>query len=152
MKKILCGILAAALCLSLGACGGDKKAADFVPADTAKALMDGGAFSESLTEIDKATACTLYGIDEAAVKDSAVYGSTGATAEEVAVFTFAGSDDAKTALTALETRVSDRKDALKDYQPAEISKLDGAIVEARGGSVLLVVASDYDAARKALGE
>ena len=152
MKKILSGFLAAVLCLSLTACGGDKKEAALVPADTAKALMDGGAFSESLTEIDKATACTLYGIDEATVTDSAVYGSTGATAEEVAVFTFDNSDDATAALTALETRVTDRKDALKDYQPAEITKLDGAITEARGNSVLLVVASDYDAAKKALGE
>ena len=39
---------------------------------------------------------------------------------------------------------------LESYQPDEVSKLDSAIVEQRGNSVLLAVAADADAAQKAL--
>lgn len=39
---------------------------------------------------------------------------------------------------------------LESYQPDEVSKLDSAIVEQRGNSVLLAVAADAEKARAAL--
>ena len=92
----------------------------------------------------------LYGIDESTVTGSAVYGSTGATAEEVAVFTLTDETAAQAAKTALETRVADQKTARESYLPAEIVKLDAAIIEQRGSSVLMVVAADAEAAQNAL--
>ena len=142
MKKILSGLLAAVLCLSLAACGG-KEETPFDPAADAKTLLDSGAFTDGLEEIDRDIACTLYGIDETTVSDCAVYGSTGATAEELTIFTFSNHDDAGTALTALQNRVADRKEALAGYQPDEVTKLEGAVTQARGNSVLLVIAADY---------
>ena len=140
--------LAAALVLVLCACGG--AAEPFDPASTAGALLDSGAFSENLEQLDQDVACMLYGIDEATVTGSAVYGSTGATAEELAVFTLTDEAAAQAAKTALETRVADQKAVLESYQPAEIVKLDAAIVEQRGSSVLMVVAADAEAAQAAL--
>lgn len=141
--------LAAALALVLCACGGGA-AEPFDPASTASALLDSGAFSENLEQLDQDVACMLYGIDESTVTGSAVYGSTGATAEELAVFTLTDEAAAQTAKTALETRVADQKAVLESYQPAEIVKLDAAIVEQRGSSVLMVVAADAEAAQAAL--
>ena len=70
MKKFLLVLCSAALCLSLSACGG--KTAEFFPAKDAAALLNAeGAFATALTQIDQATACALYGIDEAAVTASA---------------------------------------------------------------------------------
>ena len=142
--------LAAAMTLVLCACGGGGAAEPFDPASTASALLDSGAFSENLEQLDQDVACMLYGIDESTVTGSAVYGSTGATAEEVAVFTLTDETAAQAAKTALETRVAAQKTALESYLPVEIVKLDAAIIEQRGSSVLMVVAADAEAAQAVL--
>ena len=53
-------------------------------------------------------------------------------------------DAAAAALDGLEARVADQKAVLESYQPDEVSKLDSAIVEQRGNSVLLAVAADAE--------
>lgn len=147
-KKLLLPLV---LLLLLCACGGGGgKSAEFDPAATADALLESEAFSEVLTPIDQDIACTLYGIDEDTVTGSAIYGSTGATAEEIAVFTFADADGAAAGKAALETRISEQKIALENYQPAELVKLDAVLMEQRGNSVLMVVAADREAAEAAL--
>lgn len=146
MKKSLSVITCAALTLSLSACGGgggDPSAAFDPSADAQTLLETSGVFGETLEAIDQATACALYGIDEATVTSSAVYVSPGTTAEELAIFAFSSSEDAETATTALGYRVEDRKEELEDYLPDELPKLDKAVVETRGASVLLVIAADY---------
>ena len=102
MKKILSGIVFAVLCLSLTACGG--KTAEFSPAQDAAELREAdGAFTTALTQIDQATACALYGIDEATVTASAVYASP-SSAEELAIFTL----DSDTGLCTSVERVDIR--------------------------------------------
>lgn len=141
MKKILSGIVFAVLCLSLTACGG--KTAEFSPAKDAAELREAeGAFTTALTQIDQATACALYGIDEATVTASAVYASP-SSAEELAIFTLDSDEAAQAALAALGYRVEDRLEELEDYMPEEMDKLKDAVIEKRGSSVLLVIASDY---------
>ncbi len=142
MKKVLSVILSGARALSLPACGGGETAFD--PAADAKTLLESGAFSEALVEIDQTTACALYGIDEATVTGSAVYGATGC-AEELAVFTFSDEDAAQAGAKQLGYRVEDRKEELADYMPGELPKLEKAVVETRGSSALLVIAADYAA-------
>ena len=150
MKKFLTLGAALALALALTACsGGGKTAADYDPAAASRALLDSGAFSETLEALDADLVPGLYGL-ETAPDEAAVYTSTGATAEEVAVLRFADQAAADAALTALETRVADQKEACQDYLPAEIPKLEQAIVKESGKTVLLVVASDYDKAQSAL--
>ncbi len=141
MKKFLSVFISAALVMSLAACGGGETAFD--PAADAKTLLETeGVFSEAMTEIDRSTACALYGMDESTVTDSAVYGATGC-AEELAIFTLSDETAAQAAATQLGYRVEDRKEGLADYMPAELPKLDKAVVETRGNSVLLVIAADY---------
>ena len=153
MKKTACTllILAGALGLILSACGSPQTGAKvFDPATTAQALLDSSAFSEALEPLD---ATLIYDqLDGDALTGSAVYASTGATAEEIAVLSLTDEDAAKAALAVLQGRVDSQKEVLRDYQPNEISKLDKAILERRGSTVLLVVAADADAAQKALDE
>ena len=139
--------LALTFVLLLCACGGETP---YEPAATADALLESGAFSEHLESIDQDVACLLYGLDESTVTDSAVYGSTGATAEELAVFTLTDEEAAEAARAALETRISDQRAAYESYIPEEVTKLDVAILDIRGSSVLLVVAADIEAAEAAL--
>lgn len=150
MKKFLSVLCVAILCIALAACGG-KEAAPFDPENDAKALMDtSGVFSGALTEIDQATACALYGMDESTVTASAVYGST-TSAEELAIFTFSDETAAQAAGELLGYRVEDRKDELENYLPDELPKLDKAVVEVRKNSALLVIAADYSGVDTFLG-
>jgi hypothetical protein len=66
------------------------------------------------------------------------------------VLVFTSADKAQTAKGALEDYVQSQIDANTDYRPAEIPKLEGALVDIRGETLLLVVANDLDAAKGAL--
>lgn len=156
MKTMLMRLIPAALtlCLTLTACGGDngdsQAAGAFDPAAAAQALMDSGAFTETLEAVDADVAAALYGVDAADITDCAVYTSLSAGAEEIAVLVMANETSATAALEGLEKRVADQKAALESYQPDEVAKLDNAILEQRGSSVLLAVCADADAARAAI--
>lgn len=150
MKKFLSVFLSGVLILSLAACG-EKAPAAFDPAKDAQSLLDEiGVFAEALEPVDQATACALYGIDEATVTASAVYMANATSAEELAIFSLADEEAAQAAATQLGYRVDDRIEELTSYLPGEVPKLEGAMVETRGSSVLLLVCSDYDGAKKVL--
>ena len=151
MKSLLIRLMPAALlCLALTACGGGGAVGQtpYDPETAAQALLDSGAFSDALDTVDQDTAAALYGIDADTITGSAVYTSLSAGAEEIAVLVLTDEDAA--ALDGLEARVADQKAVLESYQPDEVSKLDSAIVEQRGNSVLLAVAADAEKARAAL--
>lgn len=156
MKTMLLRLIPAALtlCLTLSACGGDsggsQTAGAFDPDAAAQALLDSGAFTETLEEVDADVATMLYGVDAADITDCAVYTSLSAGAEEIAVLVMADETAASAAMDGLEKRVADQKAALESYQPDEVAKLDNAILEQRGSSVLLAVCADADAARAAI--
>lgn len=143
MRKLPFVILLFALAATLAACGGGEQAKPF-RTDMVQSLLTSGAFSEELEPIDTEVACALYGIDPDTVQECAVYGSTGATAEEAAFFLLTDEASAQAALKQLGYRVEDRTADLASYLPLEVPKLEKAVLEQRGASVLLVIAADYD--------
>lgn len=156
MKRLQAGIVCAVLLAQLTACAsnGDHEAASeppFEPAAAAETLLDSEAFTDELTEIDKTTACTLYGIDETSVTTCAVYASP-AGAEELAVFAFADESAAETGTECLENRIADRTEELTDYMPDELPKLEKAQVKRRGKTALMVIANDYTPIQDYLGK
>lgn len=157
MKKLLHMTLVLALLLGLSACakGGDNDAPPLYGTYHVAALVEAGAFSEELEELDGDTAFVLYrfsdyGLSREDLKECAVQRSAGATCEEGAVLVFADADKAKTAADALKAYIQNQIDANEDYRPAEIPKLEGAMVDQREESLLLVVANDLEAAKDAL--
>ncbi len=153
MKKIAVML---ALTLALTACGGGAGNSDRYEAAQTAAMAEAGAFSEELEEVDADTAFALYrlagaGLSRDDLKECAVLRSAGATCEEGAVLVFASADQAEAAQGALEDYVQSQIDANTDYRPAEIPKLESALVDRRGETLLLVVASDLDAAKGAVG-
>lgn len=152
MKKILHMALALSLALALAACGGKEE--KYTTGDV-QAMVDAGAFSEELEELDGDTAFLLYkladyGLDEGDVKKCAVLRSAGATCEEGAVLVFASADQANTAVDALSSYIDGQITANEDYRPGELPKLEDALISRRGETVLLVVAGDIDAAKQAV--
>ena len=157
MKKLLHMTLVLALLLGLSACakGGDNDAPPLYGTYDVAALVEAGAFSEELEELDGDTAFMLYKLADydlkrEDLKDCAVQRSAGATCEEAAVLVFTSADKAKTAKGALEDYVQGQIEANTDYRPAEIPKLEEALVDVRGETLLLAVANDRDAVDQTL--
>lgn len=155
MKKAVCGLMACVLLL--GACVGCgqkemKKEFSFPAALTTQTLLDSGAFSERLEELDPDIAVMLFCLngDVSEYEGSKVYYSTGATAEIAAVISVRDESKVPEVEEALKAWVNSQIEAEKDYRPAEVPKLENAIVESRGFTVLLVVAADAAKATEAI--
>ena len=112
--------------------------------------MESGAFTDALDTLDRDTTAMLYGLTADDILECAVYTSLSAGAEEIAVLTMKDADSAAAALDRLEARVADQKAVLESYQPEQVAKLDSAILEQKGNSVVLVVAADSQLARSVL--
>ena len=150
MKKLCAAGVLAALLLLLCACGGGAKE---LPLDTvSEQLLDSGAFSDILSPVGKNIAAMIYGVEETLVESSAVYWSTGATAEELALFKAQDEKGAAQLLAAAQTRLEEQKEAFSVYVPAEVAKLDTAVLAQSGPYVICVVAEDAARATQVLGE
>lgn len=151
MRKLMSlAVAAAMLCMALCACG--AKQAPFEPQETAKTLLEtSGVFSEELEQLDRAVLDAFYGIEESdGVTEAASYCSTGATAEEVTVLSFAGEKEAQAFQEKALVHIDAQKEANEGYRPQEIPKLDQARVEQREASLLILVCADQTAAEAAL--
>lgn len=148
MKKLLSVLLL--LCLTLTACG-DKGGGAYDAEGATEALLYSGAFSLALEEVPAEALYDFsgYGLDTDKLTEAKAYAASG-FAEQVSVTVWKSADDAKAAVAAFGDYLQDMKDMNADYAPEEVGKLDRAIMEQRGSSVLLVVAADEAAAKAAV--
>lgn len=145
MKKLTVFLLAA--CLALPLCGCGKKTALDGEALVSE-LLEKAQFTDSLDRLDDKTVPVLYGVDAADYTAAIVYAGTGATAEEIAVFTCADEAAAGRVLTAVQARVNSQIEAYKNYGPADTLMLQDAVVRQSGVYVVMVVCGDSDTAAK----
>jgi len=124
----------------LTACGKTGEQAPYQAAD-AKALVDAGAFSGSMTEVDNKVVPLLYGLEEDTIAECSCYtaSNTSVSADEVAVFVMEDADGASAALEACKQRVEAQIDVCKDYCPDQVPRLEKAVILQRGNTVLLAV-------------
>ena len=146
-------ILAAALCLLLGACSSpaESETTALDPETATQAVLDSGAFSVELTELDAAMLYDFsgYGLDDSTLTASKAYSASG-FAEQVSVTVWKDEASAQAAVDMFKTYLEDMAATYKDYAPAEVPKLENAVLEQRGTSVLLAVANDADAVKTAV--
>lgn len=154
-KRLAAAVLAGTVLLACASCASRDEAQSSAPID-AVALADSLAgtvpFVDQMTPLELDAAVNVYGIDSAAVSAGKAYVSTGATAEEVAVFTAADAGQVETVRAALEKRVEDQKVAYTNYQPQEMTKLSDPVIETRGDTVILCVSDDNSAALSVIDE
>ena len=165
MKKKLCILLIAAMILSVAAvlygCGkspGETGTPEEEnPYNTiidagvlAEYLFDNITFADELTEVDDDIAYEIYGIDKNAVKDISVYMSTGATAEEIAVFTVSDDEEALLVSAAMSSRIEQQKSGFENYVPEEIPKLESAVITEIDSAVIMIVCNDTSEADTAI--
>ena len=157
MKKLMCTLLALACVLGLTACGGASGTEGRTPftADDVQAILDAGACSEELEELDMDTAWMLfkladYGLERDSLTDGVYHRSAGGTCEEVALLIFDSHESGQKAMEALADYVTAQIEANKDYRPADIPKLEAAWRIQAGNTVLLAVVNDLEAAQGAV--
>ena len=152
MKRLFCGALVCLLLLSGCGAPGSAAVTAFDPEETTQAVLDSGAFSEQLEKLDPDLIALLFGLpgDPTQYEGSALYYSTGATSEAAAVIHVSDKSQTASVESALEQWVELQIEATRNYQPAEVEKLEHAILETREDTVLLVVAADWETAEKAI--
>ena len=152
MKKRTWAALACSLlCLPvllLSGCG--KTETNLNVQEAADKIKSAVTFQDTMTALPDASFDRTYSIDAGDLKSKAVYVSSGATAEEIAVIEATDEAAAKKVKAAVDQRIADQKESFKDYVPAELTKLNDPVVEASGRYVLMCVCDQPEQARQAI--
>lgn len=157
VTRITLGILLFSMAL-LAACASEKPQEETTTefsldiTEVNQAVLDSGVFEDELASIDTSYSEMLMGIAASDYTAAVIYGSTGATAETVAVFETDGSDSAAALQEKCEAYVTRQTQSYADYKPAEVDKLEHAVIKSSGRYVILCVAKDYDNAEKLISE
>ena len=144
-KTVLAGAL---LCTVLTGCGSSAEAP--APADAIKSLQSELTFTDQMTDLDSEGACRFYDLDATLVADSAAYVGSGATAESLAAFTAKDSDSADQLVEALGAFVDGWIEGYSSYKPEEVPKLESAVIDRQGETVVFCVTDDNAAAKDAV--
>lgn len=142
MKKYLYTIIFMLTSLTLSACGAKDTKINIE--ELSSDLISNVKFEDEMTQISEQTVESLYNINYAVLQQ--VYISSGATAEEIAIFELKDENDADKALEAVKQRIEVQKQDFKTYIPKEVLKLDHAIVKKLGRYVIVCVSGDEDEA------
>lgn len=148
MKKILALTLVLALFIAVAGCGSKTAAVDVDVAALAADLASADIFDDIVSDLPAELAPHYYSYDDGDVVECALYQSTLAAAEDVFVAKCADAAAAERVKTACEGRIAEQKTAYESYVPAEIPKLNAAILQVSGCYVIFVVCSDTAAAQQ----
>ncbi|MCI1954872.1 MAG: DUF4358 domain-containing protein [Oscillospiraceae bacterium] len=147
MKERIVCVIAAALLLFAAGCA-KREAVNADAGAVADEIVKSVTFRDQMSPIAQKTIVKNYGLDAADVTKAKAYESTGATAEEAAVFEAKDEAAAERVKKAAQGRVEDQKSAFQDYQPKEMAKLKNPLLIQSGRYVVLVVADDTSGAKK----
>lgn len=151
------------LALGLAACGDkendDKNAKTDEPVKNEKevdiekvanSLLSGITFKDQMTKIDEDIFINLYGIEEDDIDESVAYTSTGATAEEIAIFKAENKKAASNIEKQCNLRVETQKTGFENYQPAELAKLSNPVIKKYDTYVAICISDDSPKAEQIL--
>jgi len=122
MKKLVFGLAAVMMCVSLAGCGG--KAVDIN--ELASALSSDGKFAEQLTEVSSDIAEKRYMISDGEVEECVSYTGTPAVVDEITIFKTSDTESVKE----------------KAEQHIEKQKTTYCVVETVGDYVIVCVSED----------
>lgn len=103
-------------------------------------------FDDMMTKVPSASVIKIYGLPSEYCGDCAIYVSTGATPEELAVFEVNDSCTADVIIEATNARIAKQTEGYSSYAPKEVPKLDSAVVYSGSGFVVVCVSADNAAA------
>lgn len=153
MKRIAASATAILMALTLfSGCSQTGSKTITAPTDeVAQKLMDSLSFEYPLNQLPEDAANRLYKLDGEILEEQAVYvGTGGALADEVSVWRVKDEKDAKTVQEAAEKRVENQKASFQDYVPEEMPKLEKAVIQVDGDTIILCVSSDPEKAKEVI--
>lgn len=105
-------------------------------------------FDDMMTKVPSASAKSSYGLPSDYDGGCAIYVSTGATPEELAVFEVNGSCSSDEIIEAANARIAKQAESYSSYAPKEVPKLDSAVVYSGSGFVVVCVSADNSSAER----
>ena len=111
----------------------------------AKSIYEGVKFDDELAKLDSEAVKYLYGIEDGI--SAVVYIGSGATAEEIAVFDAGDDAGGEMLQKTVEKHITDQIESYRNYVPAEVARLEKAVIVREGRYVLLCVTDDTAAAK-----
>lgn len=105
-------------------------------------IMGNIKFEDELNKMDNDTVSKLYDINN--TTSQLVYMSSGATAEEIAIFEFKDKEECKKALEKANKRIEEQKQNFQDYMPKEMKKLENAIIKNKNKYLIVCVTNSQD--------
>lgn len=114
-------------------------------------LQEGLEFEDVMQSLDSDIAMSLYNLTDEQVSDCHMIGSTGATAEEIAVFKIKeGQEEAVE--NACGERIEAQKAVFENYVPKEMEKLSKPVMVAEGDTMIVVVCNDAEKAAELIDD
>ncbi len=154
MKKIMACLALAGMIFTFAACGaassGDTTPSNEIvaqntvsgPSEILDVLAKEVPFEDHMSTVDGETAIGRYGVDDNYTGECALYISTTATPEEVAVFKMDDSHDAAYFEGVAESYLANQKANYANYAPEHMPKLDSAVVGSYGDYFVVCVSAD----------
>ncbi len=154
MKKIIAILLALLLVFSFSACNSDTKPEEAVTEKTEISertadewisfIAENVPFDDTMTSVGAEQAKAVYGIfeEDGYNGDCALYISTMATPEEVAVFKADENMSLDDIYKKMEERIGSQTASYSDYAPTEVPKLESAVIKIIGDTIILAVTAD----------
>lgn len=153
MKRIAASAAAILMALTLfSGCSQTGSKTITAPTDeVAQKLLDSLSFEYPLNQLPEDAANRLYKLEGEILEEQAVYvGTGGALADEVSVWRVKDEKDAKTVQEAAKKRVENQKASFQDYVPEEMPKLEKAVIQVDGDTIILCVSSDPEKAKEVI--
>lgn len=147
MKKFLALLLCAAFVMAFAACGAKEEAVEIDVTALAAELAAADIYDDILSEVPAAAASRFYGYEEGDVTACALYQSTAAAAEEVFVAQCVSEEALAAVKAGVEARIEEQIASYESYVPAEVPKLNDALVITEGLYLIFVVSADSAGAR-----
>ncbi|NLK39407.1 MAG: DUF4358 domain-containing protein [Clostridiales bacterium] len=111
-------------------------------------LLSSVSYDDELSLLDDEAALNLYGIEESAIVEGVVYVGTAATVEEIAIFRAVDEETVDDIIARYNDRINLQRTVYADYRPAEVPKLDAAVVKKQGTVAILCISNDAEAAEQ----
>jgi hypothetical protein len=129
--------------LLLAGCSGEGSSAS--PTTTGEKIVKNLKLTEKMDAMDESQINGLFFFEDGAVKSSSLYLANDQTADVVGVFETENMDSAKKSVrTYLETT----KLQNQNYNPDEVFKIDNAVIDDNGKTLILIVCDDLESAKK----
>lgn len=146
MKRLLTIFLVVVL---LTACNGSSIDLSKVSADDLTAsVKENIAFVDDMLEISNEVAKDFYALPDGVVEMKVYVSSSGATAEELAIFKCKDVETADAVMKSCQKRIEALKEKYEDYIPAEMEKIEKSVVLKRDCFVMFVCANDTTPAQE----